>query len=87
MDLFAIACAVWRYASRTLAPGTPAEPATRAEFIARAFWRHEPRTLTAAARVKFAARLARRSVRTADLKCGVSRTAPLARRFTRRTEI
>jgi len=38
-------------------------------------------------RVTFKADLARRAVRTADMKCGVARTASLARRFVRRTEI
>jgi hypothetical protein len=42
------AAAVWAYATRTLATGTPGAPASRADTIAAATWAYATRTVTAA---------------------------------------
>lgn len=41
-----ISAAVWAYASRTLASGSPAAPVTRLDYISKAVWENATRTLT-----------------------------------------
>lgn len=46
MSLATITQAIWTYADRTRATGTPATPTTRAEEIAQAIWTYGDRRLT-----------------------------------------